>query len=304
MITKERRSVLANKRKRFIRKSFDNQLEEVLTKKLYREEVKNLLLDTLYKIETSYQDYSKVKKNVLPKEVYIDNIINAIKDECNSIKFVAPDNKEMAGRTFVVDKEKKTIKCYPIARKLLYSISKIQKSEDIVKTESELVNRTLTNTLNVGNNINTTEPLRDFNGFSWNVSVLEIENLYYNLIYQDLIILVGNEFLEEWINENKAMIEYMELFKEELEKRWGKKVAKNVVELLEKISVLLEFSIDAQFKEQVKAREIVVKKQLEKMSDKAKYLEDISKKKKMVEKEIKDIDKTVNDKELLKQKYT
>ena len=52
-----------------------------------------------------------------------------------------------------IDKEKKKIMCYPILRKLLYSLAKIQKSDDIIKLEPEILNKTLTNMINVGNNI-------------------------------------------------------------------------------------------------------------------------------------------------------
>ena len=48
--------------------NYNNKLEQVLSKKMFKEDVKNLLLDSLYKIETSYSDYSTVKKNVLDKE--------------------------------------------------------------------------------------------------------------------------------------------------------------------------------------------------------------------------------------------
>ncbi len=290
---------------KIVKKDYNNELEEVLNTKMYKEDVKNLLLDILYKVETSYKDYEKVKVNVLSKEKYVENIINVIKNDCNSIRFIRPNGEEnVENRTFIVNKERKEILCYPIARKLLYCISKIQKSEDIIKTEIDLLNKTLTNTINVGNNINTVEPLRDFNGFSWNISVFEIENLYYNLIYQDLIILVGNQILEEWANKNENMIDYMELFEADLERRYGKRLSHNIVDLLKKLSVLLELSVNKNLKNLMKEQKKVVEKELEQMQDREKYLVKLCNQKKDIIKQIKNIDIIINNKELLNKEYS
>ena len=192
---------------KIVKKDYNNELEEVLSSKQFEEDVKNLLLDILYKVETSYNDYSTVKQNVLSKEKYIKNIINTIKNKCDVVKLIKPNlrDEKQNPKKFVVNHEKKEIICYPILTKLLYCISAIQKSENIVKDEDELLNKTITNVLNIGNNINTVEPLRDFNGFSWNIITKDIDNLYCNLIYQDLVILNGNEFFENWCNKNKQI---------------------------------------------------------------------------------------------------
>lgn len=295
---------------KLVRKDYNNELEEVLTKKDYQEDVKNLLLDVLYKIETAYKDYETVKKNVLPKEKYIQNIIKTIKDDCDTIEFMKPDIKEddvQTKRTFIVNKDKMEIKTYPISRKLLYCIAKIQKSENIIKSNNTLLNVSLTNMLNVGNNINTVEPLRDFNGFSWNISVLEIENLYYNLIYQDLIILVGNQFLEEWTNQNDDMVDYMEMLEEELIKRYGERETNTIIELLKRLSVLLEVFVNKdhnqEFIEELKIKQKEQKELLNKMANKEKYLEDLSKRRKELAKKIKEIDLLLSDQNLLDSEY-
>ena len=48
---------------KIIKKNYNNELEEVLSKKPDNEDVKNLLLDILYKIENEYDDYKNVKVN-------------------------------------------------------------------------------------------------------------------------------------------------------------------------------------------------------------------------------------------------
>lgn len=280
---------------RFVKKDYNNKLEEVLMTKDYSEDVKNFLLDIFYKVETAYNDYSKVKQNTLSKEEYIENLIETIKNKCDSIKFT---KSKKEGKV-----EKKQIKCYPMPRKLLYMLAKLKKSEDIIKTESDLLNKTLTNLLNIGNNINTVEPFRDFNGFSWNVSTFEIENLYYNLIYQDLIILVGDKFLEEWTNKNECIIEYMELFKSELANVYGKKNEVTMILLLKKISVLLELNRENSLKDIMIKKAENIKKTLEEMEDGENYIVKLGDKKKKLIRKIKSIDIIINNKELLKEKY-
>ena len=289
---------------KIIKKDYNNELEEVLSKKNFNEDVKNLLLDILYKIENAYGDYTEVKINVLSKEEYIQNIINIIKNSCNSIKFITSNAEtDIESKKFKIDFENKEIECFPIERKILYCLGKIKRRDDIVKSEGELLNRTLTNLLNIGNNINLVEPLRDFNGFSWNISVSEIENLYYNIIYQDLIILVGNRFLEDWVNKREIILDYMVLFKEKLEGKYGSKISKKIIKLMKKLSILLELSTNSEFENEIKNRKKEAKKELECMNNRAKFLEDICSEKKKLEKRIKKIDLINNDKNLLQDEY-
>ena len=286
---------------KFVKKDYNNDLEEVLAKKNFKEEVKNLLLDIMYRIETSYNDYEMVKKNVLPKEVYIRNLIKNIKDNCESIEFFRPDENNK--KTFIVNKNKKQILCYPILRKLLYSLAKIQKCDDIIKLEPQILNKTLTNMINVGNNINMVEPLRDFNGFAWSISRIDIENFLYNIVYQDLIILVGNEGMDEWANTHNDMVDYLDLFKDFIEKQYDKKLAKEIYELLKIISIYLEVLYNKEFKEEIMQRKEYVNNEIAKMENKEKFLDDLSKEKKQVLKDIRDIDIIINDKKKLDEEY-
>ena len=287
---------------KFVKKDYNNDLEEVLSKKIFQGEVKNLLLDILYKVEVSYKDYENVKKNVFSQEKYIENIINAIKYNCESINFLKTN--DVKTRTFAVNKERKQILCYPISRKLLYCIAKIQKFDDIIKEEPKILNKTLTDVINIGNNINMVEPLRDFNGYSWNISVLDIENFYYNLIYQDLIFLIGNSILEEWTNKYDGMVDYMELFKLDLEKKYGKEISEQTIEYLKTISILLEMDTNKSFKKEIIERREFVETELKKMKNKEKYLDDLTKEKKNITKEIRDIDYILSDKNKLAKEYT
>ena len=172
-------------------------------------------------------------------------------------------------------------------RKLLYCISKIAKNEKIIKDKYFLINKTLSNLINTGNNINVVEPLRDFNGYSWTSIPKEIESVEHNLIYQNLIILVGNEFLNKWVHNKEVMIDYMEAFENKMEEKYGKKNAKEFIELLNKISILLEIKFNQKSKEELLKLKEKIEKRLKEIEDHKEFIEKITNKKRKLTKEIK-----------------
>ena len=287
---------------KIVKKDYNNELEAILEKKYFNEDVKSILLNILYKIETAYKDYKKVKQDTETKDEYIEKIIDIIKNECEEIKLVKPyseESKIIGNKTFLVEKNKKRIICYNVERKLLYCISKISKQEEIVKNNYFLVNKTLSNLINTGNNINMVEPLRDFNGYSWTTIPREIESIEHNLIYQNLIILVGNKFLNNWIYNKEFVMDYMELFREKMEEIYSKKVAKDIIENLEKISILLEVKFDAKSKKEFLTIKSEIEKKIGELEDNKKFVESITLEKKRLTNEIKKIDETINDKNIL-----
>lgn len=290
---------------KLVKKDYNSELEEILSNKDFSSEVKNLLLDMLYKIETSYKDYSKVKINVLPESEYIQNIINTININCNSIKFVRPKVKEGENNSspISVNRTKKEIICYPIITKLLYCLSEIRKLKGVVKTENEVINICLTDLLNTGNCINSVEPLRDFNGFSWDINTREIYKIYHNLIYQDLILLGENNLLEEWVNNTFKMVDYYELLVSDLEEKYGIETAKNIMDIVKKLAVLLEIVSNQEFRKELKIKNKEIFEQLKKLENKEEYIVNICDEKKELIRKVRDIDITINNKDALHEEY-
>ncbi len=291
---------------KIVRKDYNNELEKVLEKKAFAENTKSILLNILYKIETTYKDYKKVKQNVKTKENLIEDIINSIKNNCEDIKLIAPNSEEskmLGNKTFLVEKNKKRIISYNVERKVLYCISKIAKSQKIIKDKYFLINETLSNLINTGNSINTVEPLRDFNGYSWTTIPREIESIDHNIIYQNLILLLGNDFIEKWVKNKDVMIDYMEKFQNKMETTYGKELSNEFIETLKEISILLEIKYN---KESMKRYDIL-KKDLEdkylKMQDNKEFVENITKEKKVLTNKIKEIDETINNKKMLQKEY-
>lgn len=289
---------------KIVKRDYNNDLEEILATKKYEEDVKNLLLDILYKIDNSYKDYEKVKVDTISKDDYIINIIKTIKNKCETIKIIKPKiNEEEPKEKVIINKQKKEIISYPILNKILYGISDIRKSEDIIKDEDKLISKTLTDMITIGNNINTVEPLRDFNGFSWNIISKDIENLYCNLIYQNLIILNGNKFIEQWANRNKITLNYIETLQDNLTKQYGPKEAKDIIELLKRLSVLIEISNNSKIVKQIYEEKTALEENLKKYEDTQTYIVELAEKRKNLLKKIKRIDITLNNKELLAKEY-
>lgn len=289
-----------------IKKDYNNKLESVLEKKYFDENVKSILLSILYKIETSYKDYKQVKQDVETKEEFIEKLINTIKNECEEIKVVKPfseESKIIGNRTFLVEKNKKRIICHNIERKLLYCIAKIGKKEKIIPDSYFIINETISNLINTGNNINTVEPLRDFNGYSWTSIPREIESIEHNLIYQNLVLLVGNEFLNNWIYNQEIMKDYWEIFNNKMNILYGEENAKKFIDNLKKISILLEIKFDNKSKERYNKLKKEIENNLKEIQDNIKYIEKITKEKRVLAKQIRDIDETLNNKELIQKEY-
>lgn len=291
---------------KIVKKNYNNELEEILEKKYFAENVKSTLLSMLYRIDAAYKDYEKVKQDVPPKEEFIQNILDIIKKDCEDIKLVRPnseDSKMLGKKTFLVEKNKKRIICYPIERKLLYSIAKIGKNSKIIKDDYFLINKTLSNLINTGNSINMVEPLRDFNGYSWTTISSEIESIEHNIIYQNLRMLIGYSFLDNWVRNQEFIIDYLELFEIRMEEKYGEKNTKEWMELLKKISILLEVKFDSKSKKNMIEMKKEITEKLKQIEDNQLFVKFITNEKKDLTQEIKKIDETVNNKQMLQAEY-
>lgn len=292
---------------KIVRKDYNNELEKVIETKDFDEDVKNLLLSIFYKIDVSYKDYKKVKRNVESKQEYIEKILRTIQNNCNTIKISKPNSKEaeeLGERTFLVDSKMKKIICYPVERKLLYSIAKVANQELIIKNNYFLINETISNMIKIGNNINTVEPLRDFNGWSWLIIKKEIENISYNLIYQNLRILLGEQFLNSWISNGEYLIDYYYEFKNELEEKFGKKLKDKIVLNLEKLSILLEIEVNPKYEQELKKIEQKNRQILHTFQNNQEFVERLTEDKKEINKKIKRIEKILSSKDSLEKEYT
>ena len=292
---------------KFVKKDYNDELETVLEHKQFSENDKNVLLNILYKIENSYKDYESVKINVETVDEFIKNIIKIIKEDCEKITLIKPTEEKsdiLKNKKFIVDRDNKEIICYPVEREILYCIAKIGAKPKIIKDKHFLIDETLSNVINVGKCVNTVEAIRDFNGFSWTTIKSEIEEgIECNIIYQNLLILVGYKFLNKWVRNKEFIIDYYELLKINLSEKYGEKRADRIVKLISELSILIERKYNRRFLMELEPVEEDIKRKIAETQNMEEFVEKITNQKKELADKIGEMDEILNDKKKMRKEF-
>ena len=85
----------------------------------------------------------------------------------------------MSHSGYEVDKKLGEIKTFPNENILMQAIFELTEV-DLNKLNIEFNNKCILDLLNKGKSINSIEPIRDFNGWSWNIAINDVKNIYYN----------------------------------------------------------------------------------------------------------------------------
>lgn len=289
------------------KKDYNQELETVLDKKQFPEDVKNLLLSMLYKIETSYEDYSKIKIDVLNKNEYIENLIQKIYEECETIKIIKTGTKEYEeflenNMDYKVDKKSKEIQVLQDEKKMLQAIFELSESSNIVSNKYKILKDATERFLNIASIIDEGEIIRDFNGWSWSSLENEIKDTQYNLIYQNLFILVGRQFLKEWTNGSNYIVDYIEELHTKMKVYYGEELTEKYLNLLYRI-LIEKYAIENKNRRKIENRIDELKSNQQEYKDSIKFIEKLSKEKKDLLKEIEKIDLMISNKKLLEDEY-
>lgn len=276
-------------------KDYSNELEKILDKKTFSEDAKNLLLSMIYKIENSYNDYKTANVDVRSKKEILEEILKTINKDCDNIEIVKNKKNE------VIYDDKKIIS-YLNAKKILYDIYELQTAKFKVPKKYKIIKEILEDTLNQGYSISNTEIIRDFDGWSWNILINEIENIKANLIYQILKILVGEKFLIEWRN-NTSNEDYIQKMLEKLDKKYGTEISEKAIKLICQICILNISENNIKQKEELIKVQEELQQEFDIMQDKDKYLENLANLRKDVSTKIKNIDETINNDRKLKKEF-
>jgi len=284
-------------------RNFNDRLEEVLANKSFLENVKNNILNVVYKIEESYNDYEIAKVEVPNEKDFLENILVSIRDYCNLIE--VSNSKELKERKFIIDYEKGNIKVLSNTTWILYSILEISKVEKKYQSELDMTqNKPIFDFLKIGYNINNVEVIRDFNGWSWITSPDEIPNIKANLIYQNLQFLLGNRamenFMQNIIIQDKDLIDILQ---KKLEEKYNKEIIRKILNRLKLISIIEVANIDEKYKNILSEIRHRRQEEYNLMENKKEYLKEITYMKKTNIEIIKGIDKTINNRELLQIEY-
>lgn len=321
-------------------KDYNNMLENVLEQKDFSEDVKNLLLSMLYKIENAYEDYKTVKVNVNSKKYFLLQIINIIKENCNEIQLVKSLSEESKilednNINYLVAKEEGKIISYENERSILEALIDLKQNKIELDKKYEIFSEGFKEILTIGNIMNTAEVIRDFNGWSWDITPTQIINKNINIIYQNLLILLGNNFLQKWITgkeieeeeieipnneilrskynssfgltreevKENQFVDYIENMQEILVKKYGEENANNFMTQLIKLAIAVECNKSKKQKNIIIKKEKEIQEKLDQMQDNIKYIENLSNAKKDITIQIKQIDNILNDEKLLKEEY-
>lgn len=281
-------------------KDYRNDLELVLENKQFDEEAKSLLLSIFYKFDNFYKDYMIVKKQTNTKNGYLENYINIIKNKCNTIKILKPKQIENNNK-YIIDREKGEIQCLPNEIILLYAVYEL--SEKYISSNRYMLDDftkiCVNYVMNKGKTINLLEPIRDFNGWSWNPQIDNTNNIIYNLIYQNIIILLGNEF----VSGNIIRSNIMELFEERLNAEEYQEFGEQFLLGLYEICIILYNNESCENHEKcLKYKKSLISKKQMLINRKA-DVKNTSKISSNISKQIKKIDNMLSDIKLLKMEY-
>ena len=289
-------------------KDYNNQLETILENKDFSVNVKNLLLSMLYKIESGYKDYTIVKRIVYDKKTYIEDILRIINQKCEKIIIVeegsneAKELEEEKIKFFVNNLENTIHLMYPNESLLLYTLYKIDDKPIYLDEKYNLIRNALSNLLNAGENINNIEVIRDFNGWNWNTLNREIPEITTNLIYQNLIYLLGIDFIKKIVHE-EIVVDYIKVIQDKLTTLYGEDNSNEILNKIYKISISIVTKKNEVEKRRLLDEKEALEKELERLQDKCKLLNEISTIKKEALGKIKEIDNILSDKKLLEEEY-
>ena len=257
-------------------RNYNNILEDVIAKKNLAENVKNLLLSMLYKIENSYKDYEKVKRYVKTKDQFLEDTIKLIQNDCNSIEIIDVHKNENGS---VINGD---IVTEPSEKRLLYYIYGLNNKSNLETYNIEnLKEYSLIRLLELGKQMNISETIRDFNGWSWEILKNEIEDIECNLIYQNLLIIL----------ERDPELQDLNNLDEEL---------RNMIEI---VAVKILIKNDKNVYNWIEDTYKSLCKEQKLLQNNKEYIEKLTDDKKKIKQEIKEIDELLNNYDLLREKY-
>ena len=280
-------------------KDYNKELEKILQQKHFSKLCNNLLLSMLYKIENSYDDYKKVKIDVPQKKEYMEELFYIIKNDCNKITIVKPNEQEIKEDNNVLTSPTEIV-AYENELVLLNKLFKLNDGVFDCFSTDEIRSTAISKILSSGEISFKCEVLRDFDGWSWNTNLNEIDDYISRLYYQILVFLLGYEF----INNNKKA--NLKMLCDTIREKLKPALAEKTIKVLNQLAIMEYLKAEEKTKEDIeylKNKKEGLKNEIELMADKRAYIEEITKEKKQKIKQIEEIDKYINDDLELKKEY-
>ena len=278
-------------------KDYAEELEQILDKKYFSGQIKNLLLSMLYRIDISYNDFARVKRVVRDKTDFVEDILNVIQKYCDNIKVVKPNSDqanllEKNNILAVTNERERSALVYASEASLLYAIADIEPKYFYISPKfifKNIMQRILVS----GYILNTTEVLTSFNGWSWDTNKKDINDFEANLIYQNILLMFTEEFINDWRVYASSRRDFLSEMRMLLKEYTG---TNDYFDTLCKILYKKESKKE---KERIDAILKVKVAELKKMENREKYLSNAIEKRKKLTRTAEYIDQVLNSKELI-----
>ena len=280
-------------------KDYRDDFEKVLEFKNFDEEAKSLLLSMFYKLDNFYMDYMTVKNECKPRNDYIEDYINLIYRKCSKIILVKPQDWKEEEK-YIIDKKKGEIKCIPNESVLFHAIFELKEIDEKEKLIfDDFTNVCVNYVLSKARTINYLEPIRDFNGWSWNVQLENKDNIILNFVYQNLLFLCGCKFLDS----NTGKTNIVNLLHDRLIKNGFENEEYNFLTIIFKICIIIYSDQSKENLEKCIKYKKNLKNKINMLNNRKEYAEDTYKSSSDISKKIKIIDDVLGDIGKIREEY-
>ena len=284
--------------KNIMKDDYIYEVEKVLEKKKITNEIKSLVMDTLFKIEETYPNYKRVKVDVLEKREYINQIIRALKmvENIEVMYMQEKDVLKCVTKTMIEknDNGYYDITIYQNNLSLLYALQTIVHEEYGV---SEVAcSDTFTTILKYGGIYSDIEILRDFSGWNWNRNSIKNINIYHDIIYKNLLLILGIDKIIE-LKKTKQCIYFMKKY---LLKKYKNKNVEKLIDIIKEIIFVI--GSEEERKIELEANKKIIDMYMA-MKDIRKFTQTINEEKKKNNKLLAKYDKILNSHKVLEREY-
>ena len=284
--------------KNIIKNDYIYEIEKTLEKKGITNEIKSLVMDTLFKIEETYPNYKRIKVDVLEKKDYIREIVVALKkvdniytmnmQEKDILKCVTDTKIEKNARGYY------DIQIYHNNLSLLYALQTIINEEYGINEQP--CSSAFDKILKIGGIYSNIEILRDFSGWNWNRNKIKNFNIYYDIIYKNLLLILGIDKMIE-LKKTRQCIHFMKKY---LLKKYKNDNVEKLMEILKEIVFVM--SSEEEKRLEIEANKKIIDMYMA-MKDIKKFMQKVNEEKKKNNKLIAEYDKILNSHNVLEREY-
>ena len=284
--------------KNIIKNDYIYEIEKTLEKKGITNEIKSLVMDTLFKIEETYPNYKRIKVDVLEKRDYIREIEVALK-KVDNIYIMNMQEKDILKcvTDTKIDKNARgyyDIQIYHNNLSLLYALQTIINEEYGINEQP--CSSAFDKILKIGGIYSNIEILRDFSGWNWNRNKIKNFNIYYDIIYRNLLLILGIDKMIE-LKKTRQCIHFMKKY---LVKKYKNDNVEKLMEILKEIVFVM--SSEEEKKLEIEANKKIIDMYMA-MKDIKKFMQKVNEEKKKNNKLIAEYDKILNSHNVLEREY-